>query len=133
MVACFLPGLMIRKREPQGKECCLRFSAALCVSAISALKAFAISARKLSRGSGIQEGVGQGILGPQHFVETEGFGTRKTASLVASRHYAKSLALIVAYLNAEAAETQRRRGPQREFPKDPVVVLARRRIADLLI
>ena len=70
---------------------------ALCVSAISALKAFAISARKLSRGSGIQEGVGQGILGPQHFVETEGFDTRKTASLVASRHYAKSLAFIVAY------------------------------------
>ena len=48
-----------------------------------------------------------GILGPQHFVETESFGTGKTASLVASRHYAKSLAFIVAYLNAEAAETQR--------------------------
>ena len=72
-----------------------------------------------------------GILGPQHFVETEGFGTRKTASLVASRHYAKSLAFSVAYLNAEAAETQR--AAEREFPKDPVVALARRRIADLLI
>ena len=55
----FFPGLLVRKSEPQGKECCLRFSAVLCASAISALKAFAVSALKLNRGSGIQEGFGK--------------------------------------------------------------------------
>ena len=60
------------------------------------------------------------VQGAQHFVEAEGFDARKTASLVAFRHNAKSLSFIVAYLNAEIAEAQR------EFPKDPVVVLVRR-------
>ena len=59
MVMYFLSGLWNRKREPQGKECCLRFSAVLRASAISALNAFAASVLKLNRGSGIQEGIGK--------------------------------------------------------------------------
>ena len=49
----------------------------------------------------------QRVLAPQHFIETEGVGTRKTASLVASPRHAKSLSFIVVYLNAEIAEAQR--------------------------
>ncbi len=44
------------------------------------------------------------VQGPQHFVEEERFDARETASLVASRHCAKSLSSSPIYLNAEIAD-----------------------------
>ena len=52
MVACFLLGLL-SPNEPSGKDAVfasLRPSASLCVSALSALKAFALSAPKMNQG-----------------------------------------------------------------------------------